>query len=102
MSIHNNFSSNGTENGSSKKLLTFPTRYPLKVFIENEASEIVYQGKITAILEDQAVKHDTWSSNMSKSGKYLCLTVVLTLQSQEQLNSLYVKIRALEAVKLIL
>lgn len=96
------FSSNGNSNGNGKALLTFPTRYPLKIFITNEASEVEYRAKIIAILEADGIEYDTWSANKSKSGKYLCLTVVLTLQSQEQLNELYTKIRALEAVKLIL
>jgi len=86
---------------SEESPLTFPCQFPIKVMglntgtFENEVFMIANQ--LIPDLGEAAIQ-----SRASRSAKYLSVTVTLTAQSREQLDSLYIAFNKHPDVKMVL
>ena len=79
-------------------LLSFPCHFPIKVFgIKSDEFEIDVLTIIRSIIPELA--ENSISCRPSKDGKYLALTVMLPVDSKEQLDNVY---RALTKSSLVL
>ncbi len=79
---------------------TFPCSFPLKVMgLNNESFEAAVKAVFRKHLDPAPV---TYSSQASKSGKYLSITATFTATSKEQLDTLYRELNAHELVVMTL
>jgi putative lipoic acid-binding regulatory protein len=73
-----------------KKLgLTFPCDFPIKIF---GAATAHFEKTILEIIQQQiaeGMEEDAVSRRPSKDGKYLALTVIVHVESQQQLDKIY-------------
>ena len=80
-----------------KVKLDYPCQWLYKVIgIEEEQ----LRQAITKIIPDTPCEINL--SKSSSSGKYLCLNVELTVQSEEERNSIYERLKAHQHVKIVL
>lgn len=86
---------------NDETLLEFPTDFPIKIMGEDTpefrdiARSIVE--KHTGPLEDSAIK-----TALSRNERFVSLTITISAQSREQLDSIYMDLTAHEAVKMAL
>ncbi|MDQ6955378.1 MAG: DUF493 domain-containing protein [Mariprofundaceae bacterium] len=82
-------------------LLTFPCKFPLKVMgIHHDAFEdniLIIARKHIANLQRDAVQ-----SRLSKTGKYLAITITFQAESRAQLDDLYRELSAHHDVRMVL
>lgn len=92
---------NNTDNGNAEPLLTFPTKFPIKIFgLDN--SDFV--DAIKQIIHTHVVDTDllNWQQNQSSKKNYLAITVTITARSQAQLDAIYMDLSAHQLVKMAL
>jgi putative lipoic acid-binding regulatory protein len=84
-----------------ESLLEFPCRFPIKVM--GEASDALRE-RVNEILERNldASAEVTLEERASRAGRYLSITVTLTAQSREQLDTLYREFSAAEEILMAL
>jgi putative lipoic acid-binding regulatory protein len=86
---------------SDEQLLTFPCDLPIKVFGRNQpdfqsiAFSIVKSH--VATLEEQHI-----SSQLSKAGRYMSLTINIRAESRAQVDAVYTELSANDAVLMVL
>lgn len=79
----------------------FPCSFPLKVFgeVADDFEDIVLSIVSRHVEQLEA---GTVSSRKSSGGKYLCVTVTIDAQSQDQLDNLYMELGDHERVLMLL
>ncbi|MCH9696951.1 MAG: DUF493 domain-containing protein [Gammaproteobacteria bacterium] len=75
-------------NGDSDTVMEFPCEFPLKVFgYDKEQLQTVVVGIINAHVADVTISEIR--SRPSKTGKYIALTIIFSVQSKHQLDLIY-------------
>jgi putative lipoic acid-binding regulatory protein len=84
-----------------KSPLTFPCDFPIKVFglgtEEFETTVLMIVHKHFSHIADTAIQ-----SRASENGKYRAMTIMLKVNSQEQLDAIYKELSASPAVLMVL
>lgn len=89
------------ERSTLQDLLLFPCDYPFKVFGSSEGTDFaanVYR----AVNEVLPVPLDAMKSRASSQGHYLCVTVLVRVETLSQIESLYAALRRVEGLKFLL
>lgn len=82
-------------------LLTFPEKFPIKIFgLDNDD----FTSTVKKIIHNHVDEADIleWKSNESSKGKYLALTIIIMARSQSQLDTIYLDLTASNTVKMAL
>jgi putative lipoic acid-binding regulatory protein len=85
------------ENNACKLKLNYPCQWVYKVIGTNQGE---LRQAIMEIITD--TPSEISFSNNSSSGKYLCLNLKITVQSEEERNSIYLGLKAHPQVKIVL
>jgi putative lipoic acid-binding regulatory protein len=85
------------QNNACKPKLNYPCQWVYKVVGTNQDE---LRQAIMKIITDTPCEINF--SNSSSSGKYLCLNLEITVQSEEERNSIYSNLKAQPQVKIIL
>ncbi len=85
------------ENNACKLKLNYPCQWVYKVIGTNQDE---LRQAIMEIITDTPCEIS--SSNNSSSGKYLCLNLEITVQSEEERNSIYLGLKGHPQVKIVL
>jgi len=81
-------------------LFTFPCSYPVKIMGLNNA---IFTAAVMSIFQRHVPDEQfICSSQLSKSNKYLSITVTFTAESKEQLDALYQELNDHELVLMTL
>ena len=86
---------------SDESLLEFPCSFPIKVMGHNKdrVREAVHHAANTHASDEATL---SIVERTSRTGKYLSFTVTLTIQSKEQLDSLYLSFTQIDGVSMVL
>lgn len=86
---------------SDESLLEFPCTFPIKVMGHNndEVRDAVHHAANTHASDAAAL---SIVERSSRTGKYLSFTVTLTVQSKDQLDSLYLSFTQIDGVSMVL
>lgn len=88
-------------NAKKTSLLTFPQKFPIKIF--GESNPTFCQSVKSIINAHVAPSHCLdWQENTSNKGNYLAITVTIMAQSQTQLDAIYMDLTANPHVKMAL
>jgi uncharacterized protein len=81
--------------------IEFPCRYPVKVMGDAAAD---FQARVLEIFQRHApeVGEGDVTAKPSSKGNYIALTIVIEATGPDQLESLFVELKTLAAVKLVL
>lgn len=75
-----------TENNESP--LTFPCDFPIKVFgVANDEFEILVTGMVRKHIPD--IDETVTRTRLSQDGKYISVTLLVTVDSKEKLDAIY-------------
>jgi len=85
------------ENCTCKATITYPCQWLYKVIGRNEEELRLALAEI--IIHPAS---DISYSNSSSKGKYLCLNVEVTVQNEEERNSIYLALKQHPQVKIVL
>lgn len=79
---------NNQDNDGEEKLLTFPTRFPVKIMGRDDAG---FRDIIMAIVNEHLDEshHPEVHERNSGKGNFVSITVTFDAQSQQQLDDLY-------------
>jgi putative lipoic acid-binding regulatory protein len=88
-----------SDNPFGQKEIEYPVNYDLKVIFETGEALDIQKRNLELVIEDAGVAHKFVSSRPSSKGKYVSLTVNVTLQSNEQLQYLYQRLKLLPGIK---
>lgn len=92
---------NKAQGGEGKKEeIKFPISYELKVIFDTKEELNIYQRNLELVLEDAKVKHSFVKSNPSSKGKFVSITMAITLNDKEQMDYLYQRLKLLPGIKL--
>ena len=84
-----------------KKLLQFPTHFPIKIFGINSDALLNDISKLAKEkfpnLKEKDIKH-----NVSKNNNYLSITINLYVHNQAELDALYIAVNQHPDVKMVL
>ncbi|ACA87973.1 MULTISPECIES: DUF493 family protein YbeD [Shewanella] len=81
------------------ELMEFPCSFPYKVV--GDASETLAD-RVVAVVQKHVPGDYVPSSKVSSKGTYNSITIRVTVQSKEQVESLYIDLAAIEGVKRVL
>jgi len=81
-------------------LLEFPCDYEFKVFGPNE--EAFREAVVDAVSAVLAISRHALRERPSRNGTYRCVTVLVRLQSREQLEAIYRQLRGIEGLRYLL
>lgn len=88
---------NGNDASDTRRLLSFPCRYDLKVIgRQNNRFEALVQSIVTRHVDANDLQ--AVSRRVSGSENYLALTFIITARSHEQLDAIYRALSACEDV----
>jgi hypothetical protein len=81
--------------------LTFPCRFPIKVF---GVAEEGFDGVVVGIVRPLApgLGEGAVTQRLSRGGRYVAVTVTVEAQSREQLDAIYLALTADERVLMVL
>ena len=70
------------------ELIDYPSRYPLKVFGNHS---VEFESIVLSLIEARCPQVENFevSRRASKAGKYIALTITITVNSQKQLEGIY-------------
>lgn len=84
----------------SEELLSFPCHYEYKAFgPAADSFSLQVQSAVAAVVP---VSRDAMRSRPSSGGTYQCVSVLVTLQSREQLEAVYAALRTIDGLKYLL
>lgn len=73
---------------NEESLLQFPCEFVLKIFgMANEQFEVEVLSIVRKHVQD--LRENAIKSRVSKDGKYLALTITITAESKDQLDTIY-------------
>ena len=86
---------------SDEPKITYPCDYPIKVVGE---AHVTFQATVFEIASrhDTTLTEDRVTLRESKAGNFLSVTLILTAESEEQIQALFAELNALEFVRLVL
>ena len=79
--------------------LKFPVTYDLKVILDGTIPESEHRSRISKILFELEIPFSQWSHRLSKVGRYISMTVSITVDSKEILYHLYEELNKLPGLK---
>jgi len=85
---------------SKEDLLNFPCHYEFKAFGPATADFITQVQAAVSIVG--SVARDAMRSRPSSAGTYQCVSVLVLLQSREQLEAVYAALREIDGLKYLL
>ncbi len=94
-----NFDTNPFGRGDEKPEVEFPVNFDLKVIFETSDEVDIQQRNLELVLEDAHVEHDFVKSKHSRRGNYVSLTMNITLDSEDQMQHLYKRMKLLPGLK---
>jgi len=87
---------------SIPELLQFPCDHVFKVFGDNVAAGSFEAAVFRAVNEVLPVARDAMKSRVSGKGHYRCVSVVVRVESMEQVAALYTALRGLDGLRFLL
>lgn len=81
------------------ELMEFPNSFPFKVV--GDADEQLAD-RVVAVVQKQVAGDYSPSTKVSSKGTYYSITIRVTVQSKEQVETLYTELAAIEGVKRVL
>ena len=87
---------NGTNDPEKIK---YPVTYPLKLIMDNSITNEVNIKNVSTKLDSLNIKYATFSSRLSKQGKYVSLSVNVQVTSEDQFKKLYHELQTVEGLK---
>lgn len=96
---HLNFDTNPFEQFGESPEVEFPVNYELKVILKTNEELGIQQRNLELVLEDAEVNHNFVKSKHSRKGNFVSLTMNVTLNSMNQMQYLYHRLRLLPGIK---
>ena len=86
---------------NDKTRINFPCDYPIKVVgdVRPNFHEEVYE---VVACHDPTMTTERVSQRTSRRGNFISISFMLTAESEEQLESLFVELKQIESVRLVL
>ncbi len=94
-----NFNPGSFGKDGDKKEMNFPINYDLKVILDTEKEINIQQRNLELVLEDANVNYDFVKSQRSSKGKFVSLTMNITLNDKNQMGYLYHRLKLLPGIK---
>ena len=85
-----------------QELMEFPCHFELKAFGPGEAESRFDDQVLAAISTVVQASRQAMKKRSSSGGKYQCVSVLVTLQSRQQLEAVYAALRSIEGLKYLL
>lgn len=85
---------------AEKPVLEFPVEYELKVILDTSHDQAIHQRNLELVLEDVAVEFSGIKFKPSRKGNYVSISVIVKLESAEQLQLLYRQLSLLPGIKM--
>jgi len=89
-------------NGTDKALLEFPCHFEFKAFGPGAPEHPFPDNVLNAVSEVVYVTRQAMKTRPSSGGKYQCVTVLVALQSREQLEAVYASMRKIDGLRYLL
>jgi putative lipoic acid-binding regulatory protein len=96
---NNIFNTENSGNASNQKEIEYPVNYDLKVIFETAGAFDILKRNLELVIEDAGVPHKFIGSRHSNKGKYVSLTVNITIRDSDQLQYLYQRLKLLPGIK---
>lgn len=96
---NNIFSSDNPTDPFNKEEIEYPVNYDLKVIFETTEAPDIQKRNLELVIEDAGVTHKFISARHSSKGKYVSLTVNITIRDNDQLQYLYQRLKLLPGIK---
>ena len=96
---HNIFNPDNVSDSSGQVEIEYPVNYDLKVIFETAETIDIQKRNLELVIEDAAVPHKFIRSRQSSKGKYVSLTVNITIDNKEQMQYLYQRLKLLPGIK---
>lgn len=91
-----------TNSAPEKPLLEFPCHFEFKAFGPGGEGNPFPEQVLQAVSSVVPASRQATRTRPSSSGKYQCVTVLVTLQTQTQLEAVYAAIRKIDGLKYLL
>jgi len=82
--------------------IKFPIEINLKVVIGSEIPLEKTKEHLIEIFNEFKIPYNNWTTRQSSKGKYISITVILNLDSEEIMNKMYGKLKSVPGVKMVL
>jgi len=76
----------------------FPAVLPIKVITLNETSEEISIIRLNNVLDGMEISYESWTTKLSKTGKYTVFTAKLKIEHLEQLHDVFKNLGEIENV----
>ncbi|MDD2633772.1 MAG: DUF493 domain-containing protein [Bacteroidales bacterium] len=96
---NNIFNSDSPTDLFNQKEIEYPVNYDLKVIFETAGAFDILKRNLELVIEDAGVPHKFIGSRHSNKGKYVSLTVNVTIRDSDQLQYLYQRLKLLPGIK---
>lgn len=97
--------SNGNLKNSSEldnKQINFPVTFNLKAVMEGTGSDAENKKKIIAVFTEFGIKNSYQEKKVSSKGTYTSFTFEVTLESKEEMEKLYARLKNVDGLKFAL
>lgn len=81
------------------KEIEFPVDYELKVIMDATIPDEENKESVKRILDELNISQTTWTSRLSKEGKYISYSIMVKIVSKEVFEKLYKQLTSLPSVK---
>jgi putative lipoic acid-binding regulatory protein len=79
--------------------IKYPITYPLKLIMDNSIANEINIKNVSDKLDSLKIKYGTFSSRLSKQGKYVSLSVNVRISSEDLFKKLYHELQTVEGLK---
>lgn len=91
-----------TYSGSAQELIEFPCHFEFKAFGPGDDDSRFDDQVLAAISTVVVASRQAMRTRLSSGGKYQCVSVLVTLQSRDQLEAAYAALRQIDGLKYLL
>ncbi len=84
------------------KAIEFPVTFELKAVMQGTDSDTENKGKLVAVFDKLKIKNRYLDKKISSKGTYTSFTFEVSLNSKEQMDTLYVVLKDVEGLKFAL
>lgn len=91
-----------TTSGSSQELVKFPCHFEFKAFGPGGDDSSFHDQVEEAVSSVVQVSREAMKTRPSSTGKYQCVSVLVSLQNRQQMERIYMELRKIEGLKYLL
>lgn len=87
---------------ASQELVDFPCHFEFKAFGPGGEASAFFDQVNAAVATVVPVSRQAMKSRPSSTGKYLCVSVLVSLQNRQQMEKIYAELRKIDSLKYLL